>query len=121
MKTMTLTVCGFYVKHENLPGIQDLEAQHCLKYTSVSKERTHALDNMSGEITLNAGSREATMKQGDNQFSFTILSVTGLSLPGQNETYPELQFGSEEDCEFRLITKPDINVGQINTFIQKNL
>lgn len=117
MKTMTLTVCGFYIKHTNLKEIADLKATNCLQYTDRVGQYKQALNNMTGEITLTKGSRKATMKQNGNEFNFNIHYVSGLNLNGIGTTYPELQFGDERRCEFRLVTNPDITRKQIQEFI----
>lgn len=120
MNTLTLTVCGFYVKHGNLQEIKNLSAEICLRYNDLTKELTHCLDNMSGEITLTKGSKEAIMTRAGKRFNFDILYVSGLSLAGQTETYPEIQFGTEHLCEFRLIVKPNITREEIEKFIGIN-
>ncbi len=117
MKTLILKVCGFYIAHNRLKQLSDLGATNCLNYKDLGQELKHALNNMSGTITLTQGSKKAKMEQKDNQFEFEILYVSGLSVHGVNETYPEIQFGTNESGEFRLITEPSITREQINEFL----
>ena len=119
-ETMSLKICGFYIKHESLRHLTD--DNFSLDFKKGYDRYRNNIGNMDGTVILEKGSSKARLQKNDNDKAcmggnITITYISSINM--DPKPYPELQFG--EHGAFRLILEPTEEIGreEIEKFIKQ--